>query len=326
MKLILLFCLILTSFSVFSQNYQVKLASDIWPPFTNIKGEKTFASDLVKEALRRSATGETTEILDFQDVLSKIKEGEYDGSAALWKSAEREEYMLFSVSYLQNQLILVGRKGNDVSAASLSELNGNKVAVVGNYAYGEEVENAKGVEFISGKNDQENLEKLLKGETDYMLVDALLIQYLLHYQREEAAQYLEIGTTPLITRSLHFALRKDLPNAEKIIEGFNEQIVKMVIDGSYNRILQINWIKTDVDGDGKLELVLNGNQAGQVAPSSSYNVFLNNEPSLTHSSTSNRYYVEGNIYHNWDNVPEQYKQPQVKIEDPGQVKLFKFNF
>ncbi|MDW7691054.1 transporter substrate-binding domain-containing protein [Flammeovirgaceae bacterium SG7u.111] len=313
----------LCTFGAFAQSVQLKLASDVWPPFTNVEGEKAFASDLVENALNRKGNKTSTEILAFEDVLSSLKDGTYDGSAALWKSPEREEFLLFSMPYLQNQLILVGRKGSDVSASSLSDLKGKKVAVVGSYAYGEQVESAIDIEFVPGESDQANLESLLKSEVEYMLVDALLIQNMLLYQQEEVATYLEVGAVPLVVRSLHFALRKDLPDAQKIIDGFNEEIMKMVVDGSYNRILKLNWINVDIDGDGKLEMVLNG-KAGNSAPTSSYNVYLQNTPSTL--SSSGGYYVGGNKYKNWDNVPQQYKQPQVSQEDMGKVKILNFNF
>ncbi len=41
--------------------------------------------------------------------------------------------------------------------------------MVGHYAYGEEIDSAQGVFFVSGRNDQENLDKLLTGDVDYML-------------------------------------------------------------------------------------------------------------------------------------------------------------
>ena len=45
----------------------------------------------------------------------------------------------------------------------------------------------------------------------------------------------------------------DPVNANKIksiISDFNRNIQSMMADGSYNEILELNWIKTDVDGDG----------------------------------------------------------------------------
>ena len=89
-----------------------------------------------------------------------------------------------------------------------------------------------------------------------------LIRYIVNQYQESARARLEIGTVPLINRTLHFALRKDCPGAEEIVKRFNEQIEEMLADGTYNRILGLAWIEADVDGDGQSELVLQGDRAG----------------------------------------------------------------
>ncbi|HEU5290221.1 MAG TPA: transporter substrate-binding domain-containing protein, partial [Cyclobacteriaceae bacterium] len=219
------------------------------------------------------------------------------------------------------QLILVGLKGTDVSAHKLTELFNKSVAVVESYAYGVEIKEAQRVNFVKGKSDQDNLNKLLKGQVDYILVDLLLIQYLVNSQEKEVAKYLAIGGEPLFTRSLHFAIRKDIPNADRIIRQFNTEIVKMIADGTYNRILQLNWIQADVDGDGQLELVLNGDHAGVKAPSNSYSVYFQN--SNAGSSNWGRYYINGKLYNGWEEIPKEYKVAQVNKEE---VTILKFSF
>jgi ABC-type amino acid transport substrate-binding protein len=289
----------------FAQENSLRLASDVWPPFTNVEGNKATATELVSEALRRSDIDSRTAIEDFEAVLEGIRKGVFDGSAALWKNEEREEYLLFSDPYLQNQLILVGRKGSDVSARSLADLAGSSVAVVGSYAYGKEVSGNDAIRWINGKSDQENLDRLLAGEADYILVDDLLLLYFVRTEPEKTAQQLEIGYHPLIVRDLHFAIRKDLPGAAEIMAAFNDAIADMMEDGTYNRILQLNWIRTDVDGDGKTELVLEGKQAGTQAPGRSYAVPSGQTPAGTNNE--NRFYIDGRFYEGWDKVPQSYK-------------------
>ena len=114
MKKIFLSILIISSLNSIAQTTELKLASDIWPPFTNVEGEKSFAIDLVKEALGRININTTSEIISMNDVIAAIDKGDVDGSAALWKNDEREKKYVFSEPYLHNQLILVGRKGSVV--------------------------------------------------------------------------------------------------------------------------------------------------------------------------------------------------------------------
>ena len=322
MKLLLTFLLLCIPFTGTAQVTNLRLVSDIWPPFTNVAPSKSFTLDLVNEALSRAGINASTEIEEFDAVIKGIREGKFEGSAALWYSEDRKDFLIYSAPYLQNQLILVGRKGTDVSMTSFSDLKGKRVAVVGNYAYGSEVDDARDVDLVPGHNDQKNLERLIQEEVDYMLVDALLMQYLVTHQKDEVAKYLAIGSKHLFKRSLHFAIRKDLPGAQSIIERFNQGIIKMVMDGSYNRILQLNWIRADVAGDGKMEMVASGARAGKSAPTSSYDVWFQNTAS---PPSNNRYYIEGQIYQGWDNVPQEYKVQPVS-ETQEDFKLMKFGF
>lgn len=324
MKILMTFILLLHTFMLSAQTTTLKLASDVWPPFTDVETKHALALNLVTEALARAKVKGQTDILDFTEAMEGIRSGKFDGSAALWHSPERAEFLLFSEPYLENRLILVGKKGSDVSAATLSALKSKRIAVVESYAYGTLVDKATNIQLITGNSDQQNLERLLKGEADYMLVDALLIAYLLKYQSEEASEHLAIGTTTMLRLPLHFAIRKEIPDAENIVKKFNEEIKEMIALGTYNRILQLNWIATDVDGDGKTELVLNGDKAGTKAPANSY--MLISQPDQSASGTS-RYFIEGNIYENWEGVPEKYKVPQsasLNSEKQGFGPVFTF--
>ena len=323
MKCIPTVFLLILSAALSAQEASLVLTSDIWPPFTNEKGKNSFALDLVNEALNRRGISAETRILEFRDILDGLKSDQFDGSGALWHTEERAKYLLYSDPYLHNQLVLVGRKGSKVDAKSFEELASKKIAVVQNYAYGSMVEGAENIEFVDGASDQENLTKLLSKDVDYMLVDALLIQYLLNHQKEEAIQYLEIASEPLFKRSLHFAVRKNLPNAQGIIRGFNEEIILMIADGSYNKILNLNWIRADIDGDGQMEMVLNGKNAGNKAPVTSYSVFFDTKEN---KSRSEQYYIEGNFYQSWDKIPSEYKQPEIQSQDLGKIGALSFKF
>ena len=308
MKKLLLLFLTFSSLIMHSQNQNIKLASDIYPPFTDVEGEKGFALEIVQEALNRGGIQTDLTITGFTEVLDGINTGTYHGSAALWKTEDRENYLLYSEPYLENRLILVGRKGSDVSAKSLKELKDKKIAIISGYAYGASVYTSLDVVLIPGKSDQENLEKLLTFKTDYILVDELLISYLLNYQLNDISRFLEIGSEAFMIQPLHLAVLKNMPNAQKIIEDFNSNINTMMSDGTYNKILELNWIQSDVDGDGVLELVMHGDSAGREAPASYYKLMT--ETAMTESTE--RYYINGEVYDGWQVVPAKYKTDIIK--------------
>jgi hypothetical protein len=54
--------------------------------------------------------------------------------------------------------------------------------------------------------------------------------------------------------------------AQSVVDRFDAEVIKMIADRSYHRLLQVGWIQADIDGDGRMELVPATDQAGQEAP------------------------------------------------------------
>ncbi len=306
----------------------LRLGSDVWPPFTDVAGKPRVAIDLVEDALRRAGIGSSSDIRDdFSDLIEQIRAGKLDGSAALWYTAQRETFLRYSKPYLENRLVLVGRRGSDVSAQSFGELTGRRIAIVDSYAYGEAVDDAGGPVFVKGPSDSENMQRLLRGEVDYVLADELVVFHLFQRYEAKAKQLLQVGPAPLLKRSLHFALRRDLADAQAIIDRFDAEIRKMVADGSYNRALQMDWILVDVDGDGTSEMVLEGTRAGAMPPGSSYEVFEQGHPDTSDRRILDlRYMINGQSYDSWDKVPVEYKIPSEHGSDPAQPGIVLFEF
>lgn len=290
----------------------LKLASSVWVPFTDEADKPHIALDLVHEALGRANIAHETAIMSFGDAIEGIHQGRFDGSEALWKTREREEFLLYSDAYLENRLVLLGRVGTDVSAKKLGELQGKKVGIVSSYAYGPEVDGLKTVDFRRNVDEPTNLRELLRGELDYILVDELLVYRMFSDQKQKAELLLVAGTTPMVLRSLHFAIRKDLPGAPAIIARFNAAVLELAKDGTYNQLLGVRWIATDTDNDGIPELVASGNQIGAAPPEQHYRIAGGSAPTL-----KPHFVIEGRTYETWQSVPENYKVPE-----PGTVEGF----
>jgi len=315
--------LLLSVGPIVSGQTRLRLVSTPWSPFTNAAGQPRFASDLVDEALRRiDVTAETT-IVSPGQLTPVLLEGRFDGSAALWRDAERERVLLYSKPYLENRLVLVGRRGSDVSATAFAQLSGRTVALIEGYSYGDAVERGGGPAFVRSRSEEQSLQMLLAGDVDYMLIDELVIQYILDNYPDEAQARLQIGSSPLITRQLHFAVRRDLPNADAIVSGFNDQLTAMIADRSYHRLLHVEWINVDVDGDGIPELVPQSDQAGPAPPERSYDLFQ-----MPGQPRDQRFFIGGNIYLEWAAVPDHYKLTGDSRPDPraSTVPIFRFQW
>ena len=156
----------------------------------------------------------------------------------------------------------MGRQGSEVSATSLAALAGKRIALVAGYANGEAAKAKDGPIIVGSTSEENRVAKLLDGEVDYTLMDELVIQYIVSNHPEAAQTRLAFGSTHLIIRSLHVAVHRSLPDAESIVSGFNAELRGMIADRSYHRLLHLDWIRVDVDGDGLMEHVPRRDQTG----------------------------------------------------------------
>jgi len=285
----------------------LRLASDPWAPFTDVAGKPRVALEIVETALREEGIAAGTRIVPSGDLSRALESGDIDGSAALWRDEAREKVLLFSEPYLENRMVLIGRRGATVDGVDFEKLKGKTVALVTTWAYGID-EKTAGPTFVRGPDLQANLDALLAGKVDFMVVDDIVAEFLLERYQEESYRYLAIGRTPVLRRPLHFAVRRTVPDAERIIEAFNSRVRTMIKDGSYNRILSVNWIRADVDGDGVEDLVLGGTRAGTAAPTAAYGVY---SAASDAPRGAGAIYVDGTRYATWAEVPDEYKVPEL---------------
>jgi ABC-type amino acid transport substrate-binding protein len=308
------------------QTKTLRLASTPWSPFTNVPGKARFALDLVHTALGRTGVTAETSIIDEGKLTPALLNGEFDGSAALWRDDAREKALVYSRPYLENRLILVGRAGTDVSAKSLADLGGKRVALVEGYSYGDKTKVANGPTYVPSSSEEDSIQKLLNGGADYTLMDELVVEYILQNHATQARARLAFGSTPLIVRTLHFAVSRKIPDAQRIVDLFNAELLGMISDRSYHRLLQLDWISADVDGDGRPEYVPRTDQVGANPPDHSYKLF--SEQTAANPNSGPRFYLGGKVYSSWSSVPDAHKVPRAPgtLNDGAQFSIFTFKF
>ncbi|HWO13202.1 MAG TPA: transporter substrate-binding domain-containing protein [Polyangiaceae bacterium] len=302
-----LLCLLASLGQAQAGGLTLRLGGDKWPPFTEAEGKPRDAVNLVESALLRGGLKSEFSIVSWSTVMKQLETGQLDGAVAMWKTPEREAFMLFSRPYLENRLVLVARKGTDVSAASVAALAGKRLAITGGYAYGDEVTAAPNVRILRLENDAECLRAVLDKRADYLLLDELMVRHLFDEYPDKAQKLIVAGTVPVVSRELHLALRKSYPRAREILAEFDQNVDRMVQDGTYNVLLHVPWISRDVDGDGEPEYIAStkstlssGGDPG--ATHGGYPLFNPSPATAPVNHRAPEYVIDGKSYNNWSDA------------------------
>lgn len=281
----------------------LKLFADVWPPFTDTDDKPHEATDLVKGALARGAVQAKVTIMNWAEGESALQQGKFDGAPAMWKTPEREQYLLFSKPYLENRLLLVGRKGESVAYSKVAQLAGKRLCLSKGYGYGDAIRKAPRVEVVDADDDVACLRAVLAKKADYFLLDELMVRHLYAFYADKANALLVPGLTPIARYPLHFALRKDYPGAQKLIDAFDRNIKNMMADGTYAVVLHVPWIATDIDGDGIPEFVTSKkavakNSGDPTKNFAGYPVFYS-EATPPGMNRTPAYMIDGKSYNTW---------------------------
>ena len=308
------------------QSGQLRLVSTLWPPFTAPAGQPRFALDLVEAGLGRIGMSGSTTFVEAAQFTPALFGSDFDGSGAAWKDAERDRVLLFSEPYLENRLVLVGRAGR------------RRVGRDARRAQGPPHRHCRGLrvrpchrrgrtDIARTSGEEDSVRQLLAKTVDFALIDELVVNYIVEHHPEEAKKRLQLGAIPLVTRQLFFTVNRARADAHAIVKRFNAQLRGMIADRTYHRLLHVEWISADVNGDGTPSTCRRATRWARMEPKGAY-VVLSTPPQAKPAAPTNApgFYVGGNLYRDWASVPQSYKDIDPTWRNPRRASGTVFRF
>jgi len=218
----------------------LRLAANYWEPYTgNSLVNNGIASEIVVTALNRAGYDVTIDIMPWKRVLAMTYNGSVDGVVAIWSTKERDSKLLFSSSYMSNELVLLYMPGVVREPKSLEELTGLTVGIGSGYDYSDEFLRHKNFKTEPVSNVIQNLLKLTIGRVDMVLEDRLIAKFAIkkYSINNKVLSRIVFSEKPIMYTPVYFAINPNVPNSRKIISEFNYQILTMRKDGTLIKIL-----------------------------------------------------------------------------------------
>jgi polar amino acid transport system substrate-binding protein len=232
----------------------VRMLANTSPPYADRKlPEQGLALELVTHIMQRAGYDTQMQIETWARAMEGVRIGLYDALATAWHSEEREKDFIFSEPYLDSRLILVSLRSNPVIFRNLGQLQGRRLGVRSDYAYGIDFESIPGLMLVEENHLIQNLMDLLNGRVDVVIGDqrtmALQLNEYLQTQRHE----FEVAPISLPGRSRHVAASREVANSEAMIAAFNKALAETIKDGSHAAIIK-KWdqrynIPTDIPAE-----------------------------------------------------------------------------
>ena len=236
---LILLSFVLTAIPGQAAEKTLRVALEHWPPYIDKEHpEYGMATELVTTALKRTGYDTTISFEDWVSALEGTRIGVYDVIVAGWYSEKREELFEFSKPYFYNEIKFLKVRGKPFQYNSLSDLQGLYIGTVENYAYSPEFDNNMQLIIIPGRTLVNNLSLLQQGEIDLTLDDKLVIRHQIMKFMPSSAKQFQFLEKPLDVRGLHLMVSRKHPDHKQIIAAFDQAIVDMKNDGSFDAIVK----------------------------------------------------------------------------------------
>lgn len=200
----------------------LKVAQSKWAPYImDSPIGKGIAHDIVTMGLTQAGYQFYYEQKPWPRVLKETLYGKNDVIVAIWKNDKRKRHYYFTEPYMSNRLSVISISGqNPFRYDDLKSLNGQRVAIIDNYAYPEELLNHKGIIKVSSANLETSMRLLLSNRVDLLVTDEFVARWTIKEMRLPLERF-KIHPTPLITTPLFAAVRKNHPFAQQIVYNLN---------------------------------------------------------------------------------------------------------
>jgi len=215
----------------------LNLAATEWPPFYGAElPDNGFMTEIVTEAFERAGYASDVAFLPWKRAFEGTRDGKYDALFTMWYRAEREEHFIFSDPLPSNELVMLVRAGDDTVFDGYGGLKDKTIGVVRGYAAPPGFEDAN-LKVSEARDDQENLNKLLRGRVDMVLTDRIVAQHIINTTMEDDAESFGWMEPPVHVDVQYMVVPKAREGSADVMVAFNTALANMTEDGTLEAIM-----------------------------------------------------------------------------------------
>ncbi|MCH8550789.1 MAG: transporter substrate-binding domain-containing protein [Natronospirillum sp.] len=214
------------------------VAGDPWRPYLDPDvPNQGIAIEIVRESLATQGFDLDWEIMPWARALYGARDGEYDVLVGVWYTEERAQFLHYSDPFLANEVKLIKRAGDDFDYQAPEDLTGKRLGHIIEYAYGDVFDNGEHFFKEPAVNLVTNIRRLRRNMIDLTLEDELVARENIGQVNPDYLNDIEFVDTPISRNDMHLTVGQNHPDGEAIISAFNEGLMEIRENGTYDRIL-----------------------------------------------------------------------------------------
>jgi ABC-type amino acid transport substrate-binding protein len=216
------------------------LANSPYPPYVmpeNHSDGPGIDMEIAMTALENMGVRTVIKLIPFKRVLAMLEEGQADLTTSLSYRAERDEYLHWSLPYrTDTSYIFFTRKDSSFQPERIEDLRDRKVGVVRGFVFPSAFADDPAIEKVVAPHIPSLLGMLLEGRFDALIVNSIVGKH----ELMATGRMAEVKQAPFSLRTpgdkgtvMGFS---KLRVSREFVERFNEELRKMLDDGTIGRI------------------------------------------------------------------------------------------
>lgn len=216
-------------------------AEDDWYPYTAIKDGQVqgMSADIVRAAFAASQLDVELVPYPYARCMDMARSGQL---AACFNTAPNEriarEYRLPEEPLFTDDILLWARRDDATPLAALDQLSGHSVAVTVGYEYGSLLDGNPTIQRVEVRRDLNGFLMLQRQRVDFTAAYRGTALALFREHPELADQFIPVAT--LHHSRLYLSVSRQHPDAERLIEHFDQGMRTIRANGQYQQILD-HW-------------------------------------------------------------------------------------
>lgn len=237
---ICLFSVLLTGIVTAGDGRQLVMVNAPYAPFVNDEDDPLgdgIDLDIAREALRHAGYTVVVKRVPWKRALTMLEYGEADFTTSISHTAQREDFLVFSVGYRESaRYLFYTVKGSPLTIRSLQDLQGHSVGSTAGFFYPTLFLETPGIVINEGNDMSSTVRKLLGGRTELIIVNAIAgrweiqqlgLEHRLQRQPFELSSAYDAPTYMAFSRKTRYT---------EALAALNAGLTRMKQDGSLSRI------------------------------------------------------------------------------------------
>ena len=220
-----------------AEDRMVKLAASDYPPYYSANLEhQGYVTQLDVAAFGQRGYAVEIDFLPWSRALESTRTGKYDGLFTVWYREDRAEWFAFSDPLPANEIGFFQRRGEGMAYETLTDLGGQRVGIVRDYALPPGFEEA-GLIAVPAASNIENMRKLVRGRIDLVISDKAVAMHVARTELEGGDSGIEWVPPAVNSEIQYLVVPKADPDHARTLADFNAGLAAITSDGTAARII-----------------------------------------------------------------------------------------